>query len=433
MNDLSRRILTPPMEPDDEPSRPRGHRTGPFGVLDIGSTKIACLIGRTESDGSLRVLGFGWHRGRGVRGGAIVDLDEAERAIRACVAQAEHMADTRLAKVVVNLSCGSPASTLVNVQYPIDGRAIEAADLRKVMLEGQARGTIDGREIVHTLTLGFGVDEMQGVPDPRGLHCQLLTARMHVVDALGTALQNLRLTVGRCDLDISDMVAAPYAAGLATLVPDERELGALVIDMGGGATGMAVFVEGQLQHTAQVLMGGNHVTTDLARMLTTTLSHAERLKTLYGNIQTSPDDERELLPVPQIGEDEHQINKVPRSMIISYIRPRLEETLELVKQKLEQSGLERAAGTRVVLTGGASQLPGVRELAAQMLGRQVRIGRPQGLRGLPESASGPAFATAAGLLRWSAGYGRVLHEVDMRPDQPKGLFRRIVNFLKERT
>jgi len=431
MNDISRRILTPPMEPD-EPPRPRGHRSGPFGVLDIGSTKIACLIGRTESDGTLRVLGFGWHRGRGVRGGAIVDLEEAERAIRACVAQAEDMADTRLSKVAVNLSCGSPTSQLVNVQYPIEGRTVSDTDMRTVLQEGQLRSAAEGREIVHTLTLGFGVDEMQGVPDPRGLHCQVLTARMHVIDALGTALQNLRLCVGRADLDISELVSAPYAAGLATLVEDERELGSIVIDMGGGTTGMAVFVEGQLLHTAQVMMGGNHVTTDLARMLTTTVNHAERLKTLYGNTRTSPDDERELLPVPQIGEDEHQITKVPRSMIISYIRPRLEETFELVKQKLEQSGLERVAGTRVVLTGGASQLPGARELAAQILGRQVRIGRPHDLRGLPDSASSPAFATAAGLLHWSAGYGRVLPELDMSAEKPKGLFRRIVNFLKEK-
>ena len=431
MNDLSRRILTPPMEPEDTP-RPRGHRTGPFGVLDIGSTKIACLIGRTESDGSLRVLGFGWHRGRGVRGGAIVDLDEAERAIRACVGQAEDMADTRLSKVAVNLSCGSPASQLLNVQYPIEGRAIEESDLRKVVAEGQARGMAEGREIIHTLALGFAVDEMQGVPDPRGLHCQTLTARLHVVDALGTALQNLRLCVGRCDLGVGEIVSAPFAAGLATLVPDERDLGAVVIDMGGGTTGMAVFVEGQLQHTAQIMVGGNHVTNDLARVLTTTVSHAERLKTLYGNTQTSPDDDREQLPVPQIGEDEHQISKVPRSMIINIIRPRLEETFELVKQRLEQSGLERSAGTRVVLTGGASQLAGMRELAAHVLGRQVRIGRPQGLRGLPDSASGPAFATAGGLLHWAAGHGRVLHELETPLDRPNGLFRRIARFLKER-
>jgi cell division protein FtsA len=195
---------------------------------------------------------------------------------------------------------------------------------------------------------------------------------------------------------------------------------------------MAVFGEGQLLHTAQLPVGGVHVTNDLARILSTPVAHAERLKTLYGNVQSSPDDERELLPVPLVGEEEHQIAKVPRSMVVNIIRPRIEETFELVKERLDSSGLARASGSRVVLTGGACQLAGLRETAGRILGRQVRLGRPHAVRGLPDSASGPAFATAAGLLHWAAGEDRVMHDVDLDPEQPAGLLRRIVNFLKER-
>jgi cell division protein FtsA len=222
------------------------------------------------------------------------------------------------------------------------------------------------------------------------------------------------------------------AAGLSTLVADERELGVTVIDMGGGTTGMAVFAENQLLHTAQLPLGGVHVTNDLARLLSTPVAHAERLKTLYGNAIVCADDEREMLAVPLVGEEEHQIAKVPRSMVVNIIRPRLEETFEMVKERIEGSGLSRAAGTRVVLTGGASLLSGAGEMAARILGRQVRIGRPHGLRGLPDSASGPAFATAAGLLAWTAGAGRTMHDVDLEISQRAGLFRRFVNFLKER-
>jgi cell division protein FtsA len=416
MNDMSRRVLPPPMDPD-EPSRPRGGRTGPFGVLDIGTTKIACLIGRIESDGRLRVLGFGWHRGRGVRAGGITDLDEAEKAIRACVGQAEDMADTRLRAVTVNLSCGQPESRLFNVQWPVGGRAVDDHDVRRVVHEGRARAQNEGRETIHALPLMFSVDDMAGVADPRGLHCSTLTARLHVID-----------------LDIAELVSAPMAAGLATLVADERELGATVIDMGGGTTGMAVFAEGQLLHTAQLPMGGVHVTNDLARVLSTPVAHAERLKTLFGNVHSSPDDEREMLPVPLIGEEDHQLAKVPRSMVVNIIRPRLEETFELVRERLDESGLTRAAGSRVVLTGGACQLGGVRELAAGILGKdkQVRLGRPSSLRGLPDSASGPAFATAAGLLAWAAGDGRTMHDIDFEAERPTGLLRRLAAFLKER-
>ena len=432
MNELSRRFLPPPPDEPDTPARPRLRPTGPIGVLDIGTTKIVCIIGRIESDGSSRVLGFGWQRGRGVRNGGIVDIEEAERAIRAAVGQAENEADQRLKSIVVNLSCGQPESRLFNVQWPVGGRAVTEADLRRVLLEGRARAASEGRDIIHALPLAFIADDAQGVEDPRGLHCETLTARVHVVDALRTALLNLAGCVHRCDLEIAEMVSAPMAAGMATLVEDERLLGATVIDMGGGTTGMAVFSEGQLLHTAQLPIGGVHVTNDIARILSTPVAHAERLKTLYGSAQGSPDDERELLPVPAVGEEEHQIAKVPRSMVVSIIKPRLEETFEMVRERLEGSGLARAAGHRVVLTGGASQLSGVREMAHRMLGRQVRGGRPAPLRGLPDSATGPAFATAVGLLAWAAGEGRTLPDIDFDADKPRGLLRRIVNFLRER-
>ncbi len=432
MNDMSRRVLPPPSSGPEEPSRPRNPRTGPFGVLDIGTTKIVCLIGRTESDGTLRVLGFGWHRGRGVRGGAITDLDEAERAIRACVGQAEDMADTRLRAVTVNLTCGQPESRLFNVQWPVGGRAVDDHDVRRVVHESRARAAEGGRETIHALPLTFSVDDMAGVADPRGLHCTTLNARLHIIDAASTALRSLGACIARCDLEIAELVAAPMAAGLSTLVADERELGTTVIDMGGGTTGMAVFAESQLLHTSQLPVGGVHVTNDLARILSTPVAHAERLKTLYGSVQSSPDDDREMLPVPLVGEEEHQIAKVPRSMVVNVIRPRLEETFELVKERLDSSGLSRAAGMRVVLTGGACQLGGAREMAARILGRQVRLGRPQRLRGLPNSASGPAFATAAGLLAWASGEGRTMHDLDLAEERPAGFVRRVVNFLKER-
>ena len=223
------------------------------------------------------------------------------------------------------------------------------------------------------------------------------------------------------------------AAGLATLVADEQELGTTVIDMGGGTTGMAVFADRQLLHTAQLPIGGFHVTKDLAAGLSTSLNHAERLKTVFGNVQSSPDDERELVPVHLVGEEEHQIAKVPRSMVVNIIRPRLEETFEYVKERLDSSGLTRAAGNRVVLTGGACQLAGVREMAARML--------------IAPCAAGPAAYACAGCpirrpvrhsqpppacLHWAAGEGRTLHDVDLEVAQPTGLFRRIVNFLRER-
>jgi cell division protein FtsA len=427
---MSYRALPPAII--DMPPRARPARPGVFGALDIGSTKITCMIGRSEPDGSRRITGFGWQKGRGIRHGAITDLDEAERAIRAAVGQAEDMADTRLRSVTVNLGCGQPESRLFNVQWPVGGREVNEDDIRQVVLEGRDRASSEGRDAIHALPLSFSVDETMRVEDPRGLHCDTLTARLHVIDAVTSSLRNLHTCISRCDLEIAELVSAPFAAGLATLVEDERELGTTVIDMGGGSTSFAVFGEGQLLHTGQTLVGGIHVTNDIARLLSTPVAHAERLKTLYGSCQASPDDEREMLPVPLVGEEEHQIARVPRSMVVSIIRPRLEEIFEIVKDRLDSSGLSRMAGARVVLTGGACQLAGARELAAQILGKQVRLGRPVGLRGLPEAASGPAFATGAGLLAWAAGEGRSMQDIDLAMRRPSGPLKRFISFLKER-
>ena len=423
-------VLPPAMAPD--PPRARPLRTGLFGVLDVGSTKVCCLIGRVDADGVLRVTGFGMFVSRGVRGGGITDLDAAERAVRKAVADAEEMAQHHLRQVVVNLSCGHPASRQINVQWPVGGRPVTEQDLRRVLQEGRARAGVDGKEIMHVLPLGFEVDETPGVADPRGLHCENLMARVHVVDTGATALRNLVTTIERCELDVAEFVSAPMASGLATLVEDERQLGATVIDMGGGTTDLAVFSEGHVIHTAQLPLGGGHVTNDIARLLSTPVAHAERLKTLYGNAEGSPDDEREMLPVPLVGEEEHQIHKVPRSQVVGIIRPRLEETFEMVRDRLEGAGLARESGNRVVLTGGASQLAGAREMAARILDRQVRIGRPQGIRGLPELHDGPAFATAAGLLCWASGAGRSLADIDVGDDRPQGMLRRVMNFLRDR-
>ena len=436
MNEMSRRLAppAPPGPPELPGDRPRGRprQSGPFGVLDIGTTKIVCAIGRVESDGSVRVLGFGWQKGRGVRAGGIVDVEDAERAIRAAVGQAEEEAGTRLSKIYVNLSAGQPESRLLNVQWPIGGRAVVEQDIRRVLSAARTRAVAEGRSIIHNLPLAFGTDDAEGVNDPRGLFCDTLTAKLHVIDAVTTSLRTLDACLARCDLEIADLISAPMAAGMATLAAEERLLGATVLDMGGGTTGMAVFAEGHLLHTGQLPVGGAHVTNDIARVLSTPVAHAERLKTLSGSVLASPDDEREMLPVPMVGEEEHHIAKVPRSMLVNIITPRLEETFELVRDRLEASGLVRAAGHRIVLTGGASQLSGVREMANRMLGGQVRAGRPAPLRGLPDSATGPAFATAVGLLGWVAGEGRTMHDIDLDDEGPRSVMRRVFDFFRDR-
>ncbi len=433
MNEIIRHAAMPDMPPARGLRLGRA-RAGSFGVLDIGSTKIVCVIARIESDGTPRALGFGWQKARGIKAGSVVDMEEAERSIRAAVAGAEQMADTRLEGVIVNLSCGQPSSRSHNIEWHIGGRAVTEADLRSILQEGIRRTHAEGREVVHSFPAGFLVDETGGVEDPRSMVCERLHARLHVVDAASHALFNLGQTLHRCELEAQEMIASPFAAGLATLVDDERELGAVCVDMGGGTTSLACFAEGRLLHSAQIPVGGWQVTNDLARVLSTPISHAERLKTMHGSVLESDEDRGELLPVPMVGEEEDQIARIPREMIVKIMRPRLEESFEILRDRLEASGLPQELRRRVVLTGGASQVIGVRELAARVLGNPVtvRLGRPRVVRGLPETAAGPAFASCIGLLAWAAGEGRPLLDISPGPAAPQGMFGRMLAWVRER-
>jgi cell division protein FtsA len=222
---------------------------------------------------------------------------------------------------------------------------------------------------------------------------------MHVVAAERATLKNLELCINRAHLSVEGMVATPYASGLAALVDDEVELGCAAIDMGGGTTTISVFAEGKLVHTDAISLGGHHVTTDLARGLSTRIEDAERMKVVHGSALANGSDERDVISVPPIGEDDRdQPTQVPRSLVTRIVQARIEETLELIRDRIQKSGFSPIVGKRVVLTGGASQLTGLSETARRILARNVRIGRPMGVSGLPTAAKGPAFSTAVGLM-----------------------------------
>jgi cell division protein FtsA len=380
-------------------------RNGLIAALDVGSTKVCCFLARVQDDGMPRIVGIGHQVARGMRAGAVVDLEELEHSIRAAVDAAEDMANERVRAVVVNLSGGTPGSTNVKVEVAMNGHAVNEADIRRMLDHGRAHHENAERDLIHAIPVDYTIDGNEGIRDPRGMYGERLGVAIHVISAATGPVRNLMTVVHRCHLDIEARVVSPFAAGLACLVDDEKELGVTCIDMGGGTTSIAVFVAGQLVHTDVIPVGGHHVTNDIARGLSTPLSYAERMKTLYGSAIPSPSDDREMLKVPLVGEDEDGAsNQVPRSMLIQIIQPRLEETLELVRSHLEKSGFDKMAGRRVVLTGGASQMQGVRDLAGLVLDKQVRLGRPVGLHGLPESTNGPAFSTCAGLIRYAMAH-----------------------------
>lgn len=376
--------------------------TRTLAALDVGSTKICCFIAEISDSGRIRVTGMSHQQSAGLKGGVVVDMEGAYRAILSAVHSAEQMAGTNIESAVLSVNAGRPVSTTVTKSLAIGGGAIRDPDIDRLLQAARETSTIEDRMLVHAIPIGYSVDNGPLLREPRSMHAQTLGIQMHLVTANETAIQNLVNCVARCHLSIADFALAPYAAGLSALVEDEKDLGATVIDMGGGTTSFCVFYEGAAIYGDSVPVGGQHVTSDIARGLATTLHQAERLKTLFGSCLPAPSDDRELIDAPRIGEeDDASPNRVPKSHLVGIITPRLEETFELIKKRLDESGVAGMAGQRVVLTGGASQLPGVRELAQRILGKQIRHGRPLKISGLAEATGGPAFATAAGLLHFA--------------------------------
>lgn len=410
-----------------------------LAALDLGSAKIACFIGRVKDDfGNVEIIGIGHQASRGIKSGTVIDAEAAEVAIRQAVHSAENMAAETihsfpLREVIVNLPGNHATSHMVQVDVQISGHEVTSSDVNRALAKAQEFALKSETELIHTIPTRFAIDGHEGIKDPRGMYGQHLRVNSHLVTGTLSALRNLTGCIERSYLDVQSICHGAYAAGLSSVVDDEMDLGCTVIDMGGGVTSFAVFQGGALQYADAIPVGGMHVTSDIARGLTTSFSAAERIKTLYGSAMASSSDDHELIDVPPLGEEEDQNNPnhVPRSLLVGIIQPRLEETLEMIRTKMQDSGLGPVIGRRVVLTGGASQLPGLRELTQLILNKQVRIGRPIRVSGLAEAVSGPAFATTAGLLTYYTQRPHEMPKAVMAEANSMPIMDRVKLWLKE--
>jgi cell division protein FtsA len=395
------------LTPKTKPLAPK--RSALVAALDVGTSKIACLIARLKPhppqdvlrrrSHSVEVIGFGHALARGMKAGAVVDLAEAEAAMRQVIDIAERRARMQLQSVVVSVSAGKPGSELFSASVNVAGSTVSDGDIARVLSAGSRHSVRPGRAVLHSLPIGYAVDDATGIRDPRGMLGRRFGIDMHVMTADIAVARNLMLAIERCHLDVEAMAASPYAAGLSVLADDEADLGAALIDMGAGTTTIAVFSGGRVVHADGFAVGGHHVTFDLARGLNARVADAERIKTLYGSVLTGGSDERDMITIPPVDHDDREAPQfVSRANLVRIIKPRVEEILEMVRDRLAASPFAAEPRGRVVLTGGACQLTGLPELAAQILGRPVRVGRPLGIAGLPEEAKGPAFAVATGLV-----------------------------------
>jgi cell division protein FtsA len=415
--------------------RPKG---SVIAAIDIGSAKTVCFIAHvTDAQGSAEIIGIGHVASQGVKSGVINDLSSCEKSVRHAVNAAENMAAKvmngyPLRDCVISIPSTYAISSHASATMSIFGQEITEADVTTALVQLEEQEIDDHHTVIHSIPVAYKVDGHGGIENPIGMHAETLKVDMHCVKAEVTALKNVISVAEKNHLDVDCLCIAPYAAGLASLVKDEQDMGCLVIDMGAGVTSYAVFFQGAMIHAGAVPVGGGHVTSDLAAGLNTTIQDAERLKVLYGSCASSMSDSNALIDVPTLGEDSHiHDNQVPRATLVNIIRPRVEEIFELIRGDIDVNGMDGYTGGRCVLTGGACQLAGVRDLAALMLNKQVRIGKPSHLPGLAESTSGPEFAKTAGLIHYACERMDEQPRLDGGANSDLPLWPRVVQWFRE--
>ncbi len=393
------------------------HR-GVVGILDVGTSKIVCLVLRFDGPGkrdeadnvgpmagqsAFRVVGAAFTRSRGVRSGEIEGMSETERAIRTAVQSAQKMARVRVDHVIACFSGAKPCSFGLTGTVDLLGTEVTEHDIARVLAACEVPEEARNLEVLHAQPVNFALDYRTGLNDPRGQVGNRLACDMHLVAVGSDAVRNLIQCVKRCDMELAGIASSAYVSGLSSLVEDERELGAACVDMGGGTTSISMFLKKHMIYADSVLIGGDHITQDISFGLKVSTTMAERIKTRYGGVVAIGNDYRDMIEIGgETGDWEDDRRTVSRSELIGIMRPRVEEILETVRARLEDAGFSHLPSQQVVLTGGASQIPGLQDLAPRILGNQVRIGMPLRVRGLPQAASGAEFSSSVGLCLFAA-------------------------------
>lgn len=403
-----------------------------IAALDIGSSKIACFIAKRTSDDSLEIIGIGYNNSQGVKNGVIVDINLAKDAICNAVKAAEDMAKVNINQVRIGLNAQILESHLIKARISVLGREINQRDILKLLHNASEKFDDEKTYIVNCIPLSYQLDQIEHITDPKGMHGRTLEADIHVVTAPSSAIINIASCLAKCHLDIKDFVPSPYASALACLSLDEKNLGAVLIDFGCSSTSVAILKNNRFVFFDSIPIGGMHVTKDIAIGLSVKVDCAQRLKTIHGNVISTSKDAREIIDIPENSlEENSHISDIPKSALINIIRPRVEEIVELIKEIIDKRHLSDV-GNVIVITGGASNLSGLKTYVAEVFNKNVKIGNPNEIEGMAESTKGTSFSNVAGILEYAKIHiNQKQYDFNKFGSNLKNPFSKLLNWLKE--
>ena len=367
--------------------------------LDIGTTKICAIVGELTDEG-IDIIGIGTNPSRGLRKGVVVNIESTVQSIQRAIDEAEAMAGTEITHVYTGIAGGHIKSFGGRGVVALKDREVREADIARVIEQAKTVNIPVDREVIHVLPQEFIVDEQSGIKEPLGMTGARLEARVHIVTGAVTSAQNIVKCANRGGLNVADIVLQPLASSEAVLTDEEKELGVCLVDIGGGTTDLAIFQNGSIVHTAVIALGGNNLTNDIAMGLRTPMEQAERIKQKHGCALTSMVDKQEMIEVPSVGGREPRV--MGRQILSEILEPRVEEIFQLVHHEIERNGFSELLASGVVITGGSTLLPGMPELAEEIMGVPVRRGVPRGIGGLVDVVKSPVYATGVGLVVYGA-------------------------------
>ncbi len=368
--------------------------------IDVGTTKICTLVARVEEDDRLRIMGVGIEPSEGIRKGVIVDLTAASQSIARSVAQAELTSGLKIDSALVSLAGAHVSSVNSRGVVAVSGHTVEETDVERAMDAARTVAIPNSREIIHVIQRGFSLDGEDGIQQPMGMHGYRLEVEAHVITASSATVENIRQAVAAAGVDVAQFVLNPLASAEVVLTDTERNMGAVVCDIGGGTTDMAIYVNGDVWHTMVLAVGGNHITQDIAHGLRLPINQAEEVKKQFGFALQSEIGLDETFSIQPFGEQ--QPIRMSRRDLAHIIEARVAEMFDLTLQEIKRSGYDGLLPAGMVLTGGTSLLPGMRQLASKVLGMPVRTAQPEKLLGLADKLNSPAYSTSVGLLTWAA-------------------------------
>ncbi|HHM02369.1 MAG TPA: cell division protein FtsA [Caldithrix abyssi] len=372
--------------------------------LDIGTTKIAAVVGRLDEYGRLNIVGVGHSPSQGLRRGVVININQTVASIQKAIEEAELMAGQPITRVYAGIAgdhIRSINSTGV-ISITNEDKIVTEDDVERVLETARAIALPMDREVLHVLPQEYTVDTQPGIKDPVGMSCTRLEAEVHIVTAAAAAAHNIINCIRQAGYDVADIVLEPYASSLAVLEDDERALGVGIVDIGGGTTDIAIFFDGSIRYTSVIGLGGEHVTADISHGLHTSREQAEEIKKKHGVAFQGLLEEDELIRVPGVGG--RKPREISRAVLSGIIQPRMSEMLALAMREMEKSNIVDYLGAGIVFTGGAAMLEGLEELAERELGMPVKIGKPHINGGLVESVDSPMYATGVGLLQYAILY-----------------------------